>query len=127
MKAMDITAPEIRVYLGGEDTALRFDHTAMAQAERYYEATVGEAMGYAGIMVRALRKVYAALAAVAYGAAVSARLHDAPNEGRMSPQAFDACVDYAQLLACREALTAAMIEAWPKDSGKNAEAQGEPA
>ena len=124
MKAMDITAPVIRAYLGAGERELRFDHRQQMLAERYYELALGQAMGYIGILYRAHRMQYGALAACVYGALVSAG--ETGEDGRpLTWQEFDAAVDYAQLIACREELLAALDAAFPEDKPKNAEAQGE--
>ena len=133
MRALDITAREMSVYLGGETTPLRFDHEAMKQAEIYAELAMGggRSLGYIAILTRAQRRTYLGLAALCYGAAVSARKEDARRRREawqpMPPELFDACVDYAQLLAVADDVVPMAIAALPKaeDGAKNAEGRAE--
>lgn len=129
MKVMEMTAREMSVYLGGEVTPLRFDHNAMRQAEVYAEIALGggRSLGYIAILTRAQRRVYLCLAALVYGAVVSAQMEDARRQHRgyapMPPDLFDACVDLPQLLAVADDVVAMAIEALPKAEPKNAEGQ----
>ncbi|MBR1407405.1 MAG: hypothetical protein IJ573_00720 [Clostridia bacterium] len=133
MKALNVTAREMSVYLGGEVTPLRFDHNAMRQAEIYAETVMGggRSLGYIAILTRAQRRVYLCLAALVYGAVVSAQMEDARRQRRgwapMPPEMFDACVDLPQLLACADDVLHMAIEALPKAEPKNAEGQPEAA
>jgi len=133
MKALDITAREISVFLGGEKTPLRFDHRAMQQAEIYAEMTMGggRTLGYIAILTRAQRRTYLGLAALVYGAVVSAQMADAARKrtgyAPLPIELYDACVDYAQLLAVADDVVPLAIEALPKaeDAGKNAEGRAQ--
>ena len=124
MKAMDIGAEEIRVFLGGEDTPLRFDHTAMQHAELYFEAASGPGRGinYLGILIRATYKQYIALAAVAYGAMASA-IRAKGARSLPQPEQFDRCVDFGQLLAISDELIDAATRSLPKGDEKNGKGQ----
>ena len=129
MRALDITAREMSVYLGGEQTPLRFDHRAMQQAEIYFEYSAGpqNSLGYIAILIRAQRRMYTALAAVAYGAYASALMAKGERIPP-SPADFDRCVDLAQLLAISEDLMREATQALPQAGGsaKNADGQARP-
>lgn len=133
MRALDITAREMSVYLGGENTPLRFDHNAMRQAEIYAELAMGggRSLNYITILTRAQRRTYLGLAALVYGAVVSAQQEDARRRhagySPLPPELFDACVDYAQLLAVADDVVPMAISALPtaEDGAKNAEGRAQ--
>ena len=118
--AQDISCPEIVVRLAGQETALRFDHTAMRNAELYNLAVTGKRINYLALLNMASSLCYTGLAAIVYGAA------SAVPGSRMTPERFDAAVSLGDCLAVQGAVLQAAFDALPEVAGvtpKNAESR----
>lgn len=123
MTAQEITAPQGRVQLGGEEREVRFDHAQIRETELAWQALTGNVMGYLGILYQADAGVFAALEALMYGAMVSAQLAGgAKRKECLRLVRFDRTITYREAQAAKDELVrlAQMAIGEPGGDEKNA-------
>lgn len=128
MRAMDMDAPVIGVTLGGFEMELRFDNEMIRRTEIAYAMMTGVQMGYLGILSQAERKIFGALCAMVYGAAVSAQRHNGVGGDQLLTVArLDRRIGYDELTQSGEAIVEAAMRALDtgrRDAKKHGDAAG---